>query len=121
MMATDQGTGRHPRTVGPRHRGKPGKLYQRAIEAIEPGALAAAARAEGLDDEVAVLRVLLRRHLTEHPENVELMFKGMHLLVRMVTAQHGLSGEDAAQLEERLKMLARHFAAAAFGEEAADG
>lgn len=120
-MATDQRTGRHPDEAGPRRRRKSGELYRRAIEAIEPGALAAAARAEGLDGEVAVLRVLLRRHLTEHPENVELMFKGMHLLVRMVTAQHGLSGEDAAQLKERMDVLARHFAAAVFGQEAADG
>jgi hypothetical protein len=96
-------------------------LYRRVAAAVDPAVMTAAARAEGLDDEVALVRVLLGQHLAEHPEDLELTIKGMHLLVRMVTAQHQLSGTDAAALNERVDQVARHFAAAVFGEEVADG
>lgn len=98
-----------------------GNFYRRLTAEVEPAMLTAAARTEGLNDEVALVRVLLGRHLAEHPENLELTIKGMHLLVRMVTAQHQLSGADAAELNERVDQVARHFAAAVFGQEAADG
>lgn len=111
-----------PRAGFVRHqRRRQGNFYRRLTAEVDPAMLAAAARAEGLDDEVAIVRVLLGRHLAEHPENLELTIKGMHLLVRMVTAQHQLSGADAAELNERVDQVARHFAAAVFGQEAADG
>lgn len=119
-MATDRRSRRGADPAVRRGR-RPANLYRSVMQEITPDVLAAAARTEGLNDEVAVVRVLLRRHLAEHPENLELVLKGMHLLVRMVTAQHGLSSADAAQLNERAEELARHFAAAVFGEEVADG
>jgi hypothetical protein len=96
-------------------------LYKSVLEESDAGLLAAAAHAEGLADEVALVRVLLHRHLAEHPEGLELTIKGMHLLVRMVAAQHKLSGADAAALDARADELARHFAAAILGEEAPHG
>jgi hypothetical protein len=119
MMTSREHT---PRAGSARHRRRrQANLYRRLTAEVDPAMLAAAARAEGLDDEVAIVRVLLGRHLADHPENLELTIKGMHLLVRMVTAQHQLSGADAAELNERVDQVARHFAAAVFGQEVADG
>jgi hypothetical protein len=118
MMTSREHT---PRAGSAKHRRRQANLYRRLTAEVDPAMLATAARAEGLDDEVAIVRVLLGRHLAEHPENLELTIKGMHLLVRMVTAQHQLSGADAAELNERVDQVARHFAAAVFGQEAADG
>jgi hypothetical protein len=120
MVDRDRVSGRRtPAAARPRRR--PANLYQSVVDNVAPGALAAAARVEGLDDEVALVRVLLQRALAEHPENLELLIKGMHLLVRMVVAQYNLTGAEAAQLEGRMAELAGHFAAAIFREEAADG
>ncbi len=104
-----------------RRRRQPSNLYDGVFRESDPGVLAAAAQAKGLDDEVALVRVLLRRHLAEHPENLELTIKGMHLLERKVTAQEQLSGVDAAALEEQSRMIADQMTAALLGKEAADG
>ncbi len=115
---TERGQGR--RRHGRRH-ARTANLYQSVIVESDAAVIAAAREAEGLTDEVAVVRVLLRHHLAEHPENLELTIKAMHLLVRMVTAQAHLSGEDAAQLQERTDELANQFAAAIFKQGAANG
>ena len=112
---------RHERRRHGRRHTRTANLYQGVIEESDAAVLAAAQEAEGLTDEVAVVRALLLRHLAGHPENLELTIKGMHLLVRMVTAQAHLSGEDAARLQERTEELANHFAAAIFKQEAANG
>ncbi|MGH2585814.1 MAG: hypothetical protein ACRDJE_12955 [Dehalococcoidia bacterium] len=83
-------------------------------------ALTLAMRSEGLDSEIALVRALLAEHIAKHPDKLELTIKGMHLLVRMVTAQFKLSGEEAAELKAHLDELAEKFAAAIFREEAID-
>ena len=105
---------------GRRHR-RPVNLYKSVIEESDAAVLTAAESMEGLTDEVAVLRVLLLRQLAANPDSLDLTIKGMHLLVRMVATQAQLSGEDAAQLTQRMEELANHFAVAIFRRGTADG
>ncbi len=105
----------HARHAAPR----PDNFYQRVLNEGE-AALAEAAAADGLADETVLLRVLVRRQLEEHPESLEQTIKALHLLVRMVSAQYRLSGEDAARLSERVHEIADQLAVAVLGVEGDD-
>ena len=59
-----------------------------AAECIE---LKKAARVEDLGEEIAVLRVRLKKGLSERPDDYELLVRGMNALVRAVAAQYRLS------------------------------
>jgi hypothetical protein len=96
-------------------------LYGDVVEEADRATFAAAPAAPGLAEEVALVRMLLRQHLREHPGELEMTIKGLHLLVRMVTAQHKLSGADAAELSDRLSELADEMAIAILGKEPIDG
>jgi hypothetical protein len=111
---TERGHG--ARRHGRRH-GRAALLYQSALDAVDPRVLVAAETAEGLADEVTLVRLLLRRQLEQDPDNLELTIKGMHLLVRMVSAQHELSGADMTALEGHLGKLANEMAVAILGKE----
>jgi len=101
-------------------RGRRGRaLYDSVLEEVDPRVLTMAEHAEGLSDEVAVVRLLLRRQLEVDSPDLDLLLKGFHLLIRMVTAQHKLSGEDAEAFSGQAEELARHFAAAIFSQEGA--
>ncbi len=55
---------------------------------------------EGIDEEIALLRMKLSLLLEEHPDKVDLLFKGVNLLLRAVVARYKLSpeaGEDLYQ------------------------
>ena len=80
----------------------PQNFYQSALDAAEQEDLERAAAAEGLDDEVALLRVLVRRELRERPEDLRLALQGLTLLVRAVAARYRLSPADQEALERRI-------------------
>ena len=50
-----------------------------------------AAKVEDLGEEIAVLRVRLKKGLSERPDDYELLVRGMNALVRAVAAQYRLS------------------------------
>lgn len=112
----ERGHNRRPRT---KRAVMPSNMYWRVLEESEPGVFARAERSEGLADELAVVRVLLLRQLAEHPENLDLTFKGIHLLVRMVTAQFKLSDADASQFNEGVHQAIQQLAESIIGEEVA--
>jgi hypothetical protein len=90
---------RHGRRTG---RSVPRNFYRSVLDAAEQEQLEVAAAAEGLDDEVALLRVLVRREIEAHPENVRLILQGMALLIRAVAARYRLAPADQEALEERI-------------------
>jgi response regulator RpfG family c-di-GMP phosphodiesterase len=105
----------HARHATPR----PDNFYGRVVHEGE-AALAEAAAADGLADETALLRVLVRRQIEERPENLEQTIKALHLLVRMVAVQFRLSGEDTARLSEQVHQIGEQLAIAVLGAEGND-
>ena len=87
---------RRPRAASPRN------FYRSVLEHAEREELDTAAAAGGLDDEVALLRMLVRRELAERPENLRLVLQGLNLLVRAVAVRYRLSPSDTAALEQRM-------------------
>ncbi len=60
---------------------------------------------EGLDEEIALLRLKLATLAREHPENLELLLKGVNLLVRAVTTRYKLSPRSQEDLALNLSQL----------------
>ena len=60
---------------------------------------------EGLDQEIAVLRVRLKRALQEQPEDVTLVGKGLDLLVKAVAARYRLSPKAKRELARHLEAV----------------
>lgn len=60
---------------------------------------------EGLDQEIAVLRVRLKRALQEYPEDITLIGKGLDLLVKAVAARYRLSPKAKRELGKHLEAV----------------
>ena len=77
-------------------------FYGSALDAAEQIELREAAEIKGLDEEIAVLRMRLRKVLKEHPEDLPLMMRGVELLVKAVSARYRLSKEAEEDLAGHL-------------------
>ena len=77
-------------------------FYGQAVEEAERLDLERAHEIEGLDDEIALLRVRLKRAVTDHPEDVRLLTRGLEILVRAVGARYRLSPKAKRDLAENL-------------------
>jgi hypothetical protein len=82
-------------------------FYASALDAAERIELEEAAEVEGLDAEIAVLRMRLRQALHEHKEDLPLMMRGMELLVKAVSARYRLSKEAEEDLAGHLAAVIR--------------
>jgi len=89
--------------VAPKRQAKAGRevarrFYAEALSAAERADLPVALEIEGLDEEIAVLRLRLRSALEEHPDELQLMFKGIDLLTKAVAARYRLSKKSEREL-----------------------
>ncbi len=80
-------------------------FYGSALKAAEQIELKEAAGVEGLDEEIAVLRLKLRGALAERPDDLALMLRGIDLLVKAVSAHYRLSKEAEDDLAGNLAGL----------------
>jgi hypothetical protein len=80
-------------------------FYAEALSEAERLELARAQEVEGLDEEIAVLRVRLKTALREHPEDLSLIAKGVDLLVKAVAARYRLSPKARRDLADNLAGL----------------
>ncbi len=73
-------------------------FYSSALSRAERMRLSNARATEGLDEEIALLRVRLHRVAQEQPEQFDLLLKGVHALVRAVSTKYRLSDKPAEDL-----------------------
>jgi Ni,Fe-hydrogenase maturation factor len=71
---------------------------------------------EGLDEEIALLRVKLGQALAQHPENTELLLKGVGMLVRAVATKYRLSPRARENLTEAITQVLKEVGGALFPE-----
>ncbi|MBF8266519.1 MAG: hypothetical protein HW388_27 [Dehalococcoidia bacterium] len=81
---------------------KPQEFYEEALSQAERVRLSRAKQIQGLDEEIALLRVRLSRLAEEQPENLELLIKGIGMLVRAVSAKYKLSHQAEDDLYQSL-------------------
>ena len=77
-------------------------FYEEALSEAERLDLPDARQMEGLDEEIAVMRVRLKRALEERPEDVQLIAKGLALLVKAVAAKYRLSAKARKDLSDSI-------------------
>lgn len=87
-------------------------FYARALTAADRADLEDAREVEGLDDEVALLRVQIRRLIADDEPDARVVQGAMRLLVQALVAQHRLSGRQAEGLGDATGRLLEEFAAA---------
>ena len=81
---------------------RPQDLYEEALSKAERVRLSRARQIQGLDEEIALLRLRLSRLTEEQPENLELLIKGIGMLVRAVSAKYKLSHKAEEDLYQSL-------------------
>jgi hypothetical protein len=84
-------------------------FYESALSEAERASLAQARGIRGLAEEAALLRVRLRSVLEERPEDSEVLFAGVRLLVNVLLAQHRLTGQQAEDLAGSVAATFEHF------------
>ena len=93
---------KEPERVHPAKRRRTRKVardfYTTALQEAEQAALGPARAVEGLDEEIAVLRVKLYSSLAQHPDDMPVILRGMELLVRAVAARYRISGKSEDDL-----------------------
>ncbi len=86
----------------PRGRTAGSGFYAGVLDAADRLSLADAAAVRGIDQEVAVLRLRLRRLLGEHPEDFALTVRSIELLVRAVGAAGKLAADDSSDVLDHI-------------------
>ena len=81
---------------------RPEEFYEEALSKAEHVRLSRARQIQGLDEEIALLRLRLSRLTEEQPENLELLIKGIGMLVRAVSAKYKLSHKAEEDLYQSL-------------------
>jgi hypothetical protein len=77
-------------------------FYRHSVDRAERLDLERAHKVEGLDDEIALTRVRLKRAIEEHPEDMQLLAMGMDILVRAVATRYRLSPKSRKDLADSL-------------------
>ena len=80
-----------------------------ALSRADVDALAEARDVEGLEEEVALLRLQLRRELADFDADPKLLQGGVRLLVQALLAQHRLSPQQADHLGDAVTNMLEQF------------
>jgi len=91
-------------------------FYAEALSEAEKVRLPEAREIEGLDEEIALLRVRLSTLLSEHPENTELLLKGVGMLVKAVATKYRLSKKARANLTDAITDVLKEVGSALYPE-----
>ncbi len=82
--------------------------------------LGAAAGVEGLESEIAVLRLLLRKELSKHDgTDFKLLQSGIRLLIQALLAQHRLTPQQAENLGDSMVAFLEQFGGALLASDGA--
>ena len=91
--------GRRP-SAGKRRSGS--AFYAGVLDALDRENLASATAVRGIDQEIAVLRLRIRRLLSDQPEDYALIVRSLDLLVRAVGASGRLATDDTDEALDRI-------------------
>ena len=104
---------------GPKHSkgataGSKKGFYAQVLSEAEQVLLPEAMDIEGLDEEIALLRVKLSSALEEHPENMPLLIRAVDLLVKAVATKYRLSRKSQENLAEAIDSVLKEIGGALF-------
>lgn len=85
-------------------------FYSRILDEAERIDFELATGVDGLDDEIALLRVKIKSVLERDPENVKLIMQATNTLVRLVRTRYNISKEDRKGLKEAISNVLKEVA-----------
>ncbi len=77
-------------------------FYSRVLDETEQLDLEQATSVEGLDDEIALLRVKIKSLVAHDPDNVKLIMQATNTLARLIRTRYNISKEDKKGLKEAI-------------------
>jgi len=77
-------------------------FYSRVLDEAERLDLELAQGVEGIDDEIALLRVKIKSILESDPENVRLIMEATNTLARLVRTRYNITKEQKKGLKEAI-------------------
>lgn len=86
-------------------KGSPRGFYSRALDEAEKLELEEASRIEGIDEEIALLRLKLRDLLEEQPERIDLHFEAANIIARLVRTRYQITKEQKKSLKEAIQKV----------------
>jgi len=91
-------------------------IYAQALSEAEQVLLSEVRDVEGLDEEIALLRVRLATMLAQHPENSDLLLKGVGTLVKAVATKYRLSKKAKQNLSDAITEVLKGIGGALYPE-----
>jgi hypothetical protein len=88
-----------------KRKGSPRGFYSRALDEAEKLELEEASHVEGIDEEIALLRVKLRELLEEQPERIDLHFEAANIIARLVRTRYQITKEQKKSLKEAIQKV----------------
>lgn len=88
-----------------RKRNSPCGFYIQALDEAERLELEEASSLEGIDEEIAILRVKLRQLLQSHPERIDLHFQAANIIARLVKTRYQITKEQKRSLKEAVQRV----------------
>ena len=91
-------------------------FYERVLSETERVLLAEAKELEGLDEEIALLRVRLSSLIAKYPEDTELLLRGVNMLVKAVATKYRLSKKARENLSGAITTVIKEVGGALYPE-----
>jgi hypothetical protein len=88
-----------------RRKSSPRGFYSRALDEAEKLELEEASHVEGIDEEIALLRLKLRKLLEEQPERIDLHFEVANIIARLVRTRYQITREQKKSLKEAIQKV----------------
>ena len=85
-------------------------FYSKVLDEAEQLDLELASDVEGIDDEIALLRVKIKSILEKDPENIRLLAAATNALARLVRTKYNISKQDRKGLKEAIGNVLRDIA-----------
>ena len=77
-------------------------FYSRALDEAEKLQLEEARGIDGLDEEIAVLRIKLQQLMLNHPDNIELALEAANTIARLVRTRYNITKDQKRSLKEAI-------------------
>jgi hypothetical protein len=84
--------------------------YSRVLDESEQRDFEIATGVEGINDEIALLRVKIKSLVEHDPENIKLIIQAVNTLERLVRTEYNISKDDGKGLKEAIGNVLRDVA-----------
>jgi len=88
-----------------KRKGSLGSFYSQSLGESEKRELEEASNIEGIDQEIALLRVKLRQLLQQQPGRIDLQFEAANTIARLVKIHYQITREQQTSLKEAIQKV----------------